>query len=270
MIDSLIILYVIIKNFFICRRRGLTITRNLEYGINSKQKYDIFTKDNLTRSENNLIRSKMPMVLFIHGGGWCSGDKATWEWYACEMAHKGYIAVSMNYRMAPEVSCKEMIDDVNKLIDIFNNKNTIVIGSSAGGHLTMWAGYNTKVKKIISYSGPSDLEFFLQNDENNILDAIELMEGLLDGEITTEKLQKVSPITFLDESTYYADSLIVHGHKDVVVSFQHAVLFNNACIRNDKKSKCLLLNKGPHGFEYFPKTKDAKQVWEQVVKFIEE
>ena len=263
MLDFIIQTYVAFKNFFICRRKGLSITKDVSYGDHIRQQYDIFHK-------KDIEPRKYPFVIFIHGGGWRRGDKRTWEWYACEMAQRGYIAISMNYRLAPEATWQEMNDDVNEIIKLsVNSYDVTIIGSSAGAHLAAWAGFNTKVKRVIPYSGPYDLEFFLENDNNNALDAHELMKGLLGEDITVKKLKEASPITHLDETKYYANSLFIHGHGDDVCVVYHAIVMNESCIKNKKKSERLLLTKGPHGFEYFPLTKDAKQAWKKVLDFIE-
>jgi len=40
-----------------------------------------------------------PAMVFMHGGGWSSGDKESGYETACEFARRGYVAVSINYRL---------------------------------------------------------------------------------------------------------------------------------------------------------------------------
>ena len=42
-----------------------------------------------------------PAVLMIHGGAWSSGDKWHLHDHARELAQQGYVAISINYRLAP-------------------------------------------------------------------------------------------------------------------------------------------------------------------------
>ncbi|MFO1063964.1 MAG: alpha/beta hydrolase, partial [Pirellulales bacterium] len=43
-----------------------------------------------------------PAVMMIHGGAWSSGDKWNLSDHARELAQAGYVAVSINYRLAPQ------------------------------------------------------------------------------------------------------------------------------------------------------------------------
>ncbi|MEZ6134161.1 MAG: alpha/beta hydrolase [Pirellulaceae bacterium] len=52
-----------------------------------------------------------PLVVMIHGGAWSSGDKWNLLNHAHEMAHAGFVAVSINYRLAPAHRWPAQIDD---------------------------------------------------------------------------------------------------------------------------------------------------------------
>jgi acetyl esterase/lipase len=53
-----------------------------------------------------------PIIFWIHGGGWQAGDKSDVGLKPMVAAEKGLLFVSTNYRLLPDVSMEELIDDV--------------------------------------------------------------------------------------------------------------------------------------------------------------
>src|SRR5476651_1253260 len=58
----------------------------------------------------------LPVVVWIHGGGWRVGDKSEVHHKPKAFADKGFVFVSINYRFIPNVAIKQMIGDVAKAI----------------------------------------------------------------------------------------------------------------------------------------------------------
>lgn len=58
----------------------------------------------------------LPVVLWIHGGGWRAGDKSSVQKKPQAFADKGFVFVSTNYRFVPKVTVKEMTGDIAKAI----------------------------------------------------------------------------------------------------------------------------------------------------------
>jgi acetyl esterase/lipase len=86
----------------------------------------------------------LPVVLWIHGGGWRKGDKANVQKKPQAFVDKGYVFVSTNYRCVPQVTVKEMTGDIAKAIRWIHDhakdyggdpKSIFVMGHSAGAHL---------------------------------------------------------------------------------------------------------------------------------------
>jgi len=48
--------------------------------------------------------TQSPLIIYIHGGGWYSGDKATGIGLnnMPELVRRGYVVASINYRLAPD------------------------------------------------------------------------------------------------------------------------------------------------------------------------
>jgi len=85
-----------------------------------------------------------PVVVWIHGGGWQAGDKTEVQTKPQAFVDKGMVFVSINYRLLPKATIKQMAGDVAKAIrwthdhvkEYGGDPNTIfVMGHSAGAQL---------------------------------------------------------------------------------------------------------------------------------------
>jgi acetyl esterase/lipase len=86
----------------------------------------------------------LPVVLWIHGGGWRRGDKAEVHHKPQAFVDKGFVLVSISYRFVPNVTVDQIAGDVAKAIrwthdhakDYGGDPNTIIVaGHSAGAQL---------------------------------------------------------------------------------------------------------------------------------------
>ena len=85
-----------------------------------------------------------PVAFWIHGGGWQAGDKGEVDVKPAGFVDEGYVFVSVNYRLFPEATIKEMAGDVARAMrwvhdhagDYGGDPDTIfVTGHSAGAQL---------------------------------------------------------------------------------------------------------------------------------------
>ncbi|MDB5523898.1 MAG: esterase/lipase-like protein [Rhizobium sp.] len=115
-----------------------TVNVDVPYGLDEAQKYDVYLPDS---------RANAPVIVMIHGGGWTSGDKADADVAAAKAGYwvaKGYVFVSINYRLLPKKDPLIQAADVALAIasiqknapnwDVDKNK-LILMGTGAGGHL---------------------------------------------------------------------------------------------------------------------------------------
>jgi arylformamidase len=102
---------------------------------NERQALDVYAP---TEGKNH------PVVVWIHGGGWQGGDKFDVQKKPQVFVDKGFVFVSINYRLLPKVTIKQMAQDVAKAIrwthdhakDYGGDPTTIfVMGHSAGAQL---------------------------------------------------------------------------------------------------------------------------------------
>ncbi|MBX0291612.1 alpha/beta hydrolase [Hymenobacter sp. HSC-4F20] len=57
-----------------------------------------------------------PVVVFIHGGSWNSGNKNFYSFIGRRLAKQGVVAVVINYRLAPQVRVPQMADDCARAV----------------------------------------------------------------------------------------------------------------------------------------------------------
>ena len=86
----------------------------------------------------------LPIVVWIHGGGWQSGDKSQVDKKPQAFTDKGFVFVSVNYRLLYDVTIQQMAGDVAKAIGWIHDNGKdyggdpdrlIVAGHSAGAQL---------------------------------------------------------------------------------------------------------------------------------------
>ena len=125
-----------------------------------------------------------PLIVFIHGGGWVSGDKrrATWP-ELFKAVYQGYALACVEYRLAPTATWPAQIDDVRCAIRFLRANDAAyhlktdkiaVVGCSAGAHLaTMlaavgggailrdpnapWRAESDAIQCLVSLYAPTDL-----------------------------------------------------------------------------------------------------------------
>ncbi|MBO0932579.1 alpha/beta hydrolase [Fibrella aquatilis] len=95
-------------------------------------------------SPNHQKGTAKPVVVFIHGGNWNSGNKNIYWFIGRRLAKQGVVAVIINYRLAPNVQVPAMSHDCARAVqwvsqhiaDYGGDPNKIyVMGHSAGGGL---------------------------------------------------------------------------------------------------------------------------------------
>ncbi|QQQ17302.1 alpha/beta hydrolase [Brevundimonas vitis] len=114
------------------------MARNLEYGPDPRQKFDLYGPTN--------AQGPVPTVVFFYGGGWDSGDRSLYGWAAQALAARGFLVALPDYRLVPEVRFPTFIEDaaaatarVAEVAGQYGGRSETlgVAGHSAGAHLAM-------------------------------------------------------------------------------------------------------------------------------------
>jgi arylformamidase len=113
------------------------LTSNIPYAdpAHERQILDVYAPDGA---------KGLPVVFWIHGGGWQTGDKTDVQIKPRVFTDRGFVFVSTNYRLLPQVDMDVLIRDVakaagwvHKNIDRYGGdpKRLFVMGHSAGAQL---------------------------------------------------------------------------------------------------------------------------------------
>lgn len=113
------------------------IQRDLPYAEpkNERQTLDIYSP---AEGKN------LPVVFWIHGGGWQTGDKTSVKHKPQAFVDRGFVFVSTNYRLLPNVEMETIFRDVAKSLGWVHKhiaeyggdpKRIFVMGHSAGAQL---------------------------------------------------------------------------------------------------------------------------------------
>lgn len=111
--------------------------RNIAYATpsNPRQMLDIYAPANA---------KNLPVIFWIHGGGWQAGDRTSVQIKPQAFVDKGFVFVSTGYRLLPEVDMVTIFRDIAKSIRWVHEhiadhggdpKRILVMGHSAGAQL---------------------------------------------------------------------------------------------------------------------------------------
>jgi acetyl esterase/lipase len=213
------------------------------------------------------VGQPLPVIVYLHGGGWEQGDKAKvlGKGSSKFFAKNGFIAVSINYRLTHEAVFPAQIHDVKAAIRWIKSHaeqyhmdpaKIGIWGHSAGGHLASLAGVakdvaglegdcdssevSSEVQAVITSAAPVDL--LRMGGWHNDADSSEAR--LLGGPIqeNIEAAKRASPITYVT-----ADSppfLIIHGDRDEIVPYEQAEILFQAL----PSATLVRVKKGDHDY----------------------
>lgn len=129
---------------------------NVAYGKHERQVLDFYQ----AKSEQ-----PTPLLFFVHGGGWMTGDKANPDFLA-KCLENGISVVSINYRLIPDASVEKIdppvkacLDDAARALQFVRSKadewhidkqRIGGCGSSAGGFTALWLAFHPDMADPIS------------------------------------------------------------------------------------------------------------------------
>jgi len=242
-----------------------------------------------------------PLVVYIHGGGWCFGDKRNIHTIsALQLAFEGYAVASINYRLsgvakwpAQIYDCKAAIRFLRANAKKYNllTEKIGVIGNSAGGHLTAMLATTGGVKEVEDLTMGNDEYssniqaaaiwfgmFDFTSVEKQNIELYDSDEGYIDGkpmmdmlfgfdiESNMQILKDASPINYIHKNMI--PMLLQHGTSDSQVPYLQSIDFMKKYIKisGDKNIHIDLLEGATHGDEAFRVDENLVKV----IKFMDE
>ncbi|HEV8058794.1 MAG TPA: alpha/beta hydrolase [Gemmataceae bacterium] len=129
--------FLLVAVAFVSQARAQDVKRNIPYAdpAHERQLLDVYAPPNA---------KNLPVVFWIHGGGWQAGDKADVQVKPQAFMDKGYVFVSTNYRLLPSVDMATLVRDVAKSIHWVHDhiaefggdpERLLIMGHSAGAQL---------------------------------------------------------------------------------------------------------------------------------------
>lgn len=218
-------------------------------------------------------KGPMPVVVWVHGGGWRNGSRDSGLARLAPFARRGYFCASIEYRLSGEAQFPAQIEDCKCAIRFLRAKATEfnldpnrigVWGGSAGGHLVAllgtsagikelegqggWQDQPSHVQAVCDYYGPSDLLRILSTGaaKDNAKSAVGLLLG---GAVkdNKEKAALASPLTHVSKKS--PPFLIVHGDKDPTVPLVQSTILRDALKKAGVEVGLLVIEGAGHGFK---------------------
>ncbi|MGI8485561.1 MAG: alpha/beta hydrolase [Thermomicrobiales bacterium] len=207
------------------------------------------------------------VVVVVHGGGWVGGDKADEhrEYISRILAQNGFVAISVNYRLAPDDVYPAAIDDLEAAITWLREPVQVasldidparigVLGDSSGAQLAGLMGSlgrgplteGARVAAVVSLAGPMSFltDLAQAGGAKSVL-------GFLGCEEASPCPQRAeaSPITYVDASD--PPFLLVNGAGDYVVRPEQAILMGEALDKVGVANEILIPPGEAHGSDLF-------------------
>jgi acetyl esterase/lipase len=179
-----------------------------------------------------------PAIVFVHGGGWRSGDRTAFAPgeqafapTAVRLARLGFAVFSIDYRLAPAARFPASVDDVAGAVRWVRAHGVrlgvdparlALFGASAGGNLAALAAdrgrgrldRGARVRAVVSWSGPMDLALF--DAELGGPQAHPFVEGYVgcSPETCPARYRAASPVSAVDATD--PPMLIANGTGEIV------------------------------------------------------
>ena len=245
-----------------------------------------YSQDGNVKHKLDILRLKapskepMPVIVWIHGGGFRGGSKTSGYSRLLRFFQRGYLGVSIDYRFSTEAIFPAQLEDCKCAIRFLRAKakdynldpdHIGVWGGSAGGNLVAmlgttggvkefegkggWEDQSSRVQAVVDYFGMTDfmaIEELVKKGTATarfmLHDGKDSASGLLGGKFweNPDLARKASPTTYAskDDPPFY----IFHGDLDPLTNYSQGELLNERLRKAGVDSHFYLVKGGKHGW----------------------
>ena len=250
--------------------KNFDVVYDVAYGEHERQKLDFFIPQNK--------KTDAGIILFIHGGGWSSGDKRAHHSDAQFLCNLGFLCATMNYRFVTDnISVSDELDDITSALTAIKDKcsenginiqKVILSGASAGAHLSLLYAYTRLNEAPITpvatcvWCPPvncaaddflSGISCEFDDWKYDILSkccAFKITKNDFT-EIKQQKaLKKISPEEYVAETSI--PTAVFHGKSDELVPLSHIHKFISLLNEKGVKNNFLLYENSGHALDKDP------------------
>ena len=246
------------------------LEKDLAYGEGESNKFDLYLPKDNTKDNYGL-------VVYLHAGGFTSGDKNDDEDMLAWLCSKGYVAAGINYTLRTENNTASVLTQSNEIKEAmplvvkaaqeagYHIDKMAIAGGSAGHCLAMIYAYrdgkDAPVPVVLTFGAVGPSSFYREdwgifgadvNDEA----AISLFTAMSGEDITPEELhdgsylEKMRPIAAAEwVSNNPIPSVVAYGTKDKMQPFLASLRLKTALEENNVDFRYFELPHSGHGMQ---------------------
>lgn len=243
---------------------------DLSYGEEEAQKFDLYLPADNSKKTYGL-------VVYLHAGGFTSGDKKDDQQMLQWLASKGYVAVGINYTLATETNgasvtsqAQEIKESIPYVIEAakkegYSIDKMTVAGGSAGHALAMIYAYRdakeAPVPVVLTFGAVGPSSFYMEDwgiygADTNLEAAAGLVSAMTGQEVTEEMIvddsykaivNEISAVYWVTEET--VPSVVIYGKEDKVQPFKAAIRLEETLKEKGVDYQFLTAEHSGHGLQ---------------------
>lgn len=244
---------------------------NVKYGANERQSMDVFLPAKFEKESAT--------VIIVHGGAWKYGNKEHVRIIQKFLYENNIPSVNINYRLLKDgILYTDQLKDIGKAVKKskemasewgIDTENLILLGESAGAHLSLLYGYNNpdQISKLISLSGPTDFyseEYLSSSYHKRTRRVFQKVVGEKFAD-NLEAFKKASPLANVSA----VPTLIFQGDRDLLVNKKQGLALDSVLTGKNIPHQLVFMKDAGH-VPRFVRMKRESIIFPAILSFVKE